>query len=183
MATKIETERLILREAKMSDAETITRLIGNYEVAKTLSRVPHPYTIEDANWFLDKQLNTQDKDSLFLVIEVKDGPGHLIGAIGLHGEEEADGETELGYWIGESYWGNGYVSEAALAMVDHGFEAMGLQKIYAGYFIDNLPSKRILDKCGFQEIRIREIDSVSQGCKVVCPLMSLTCEDWKKQNQ
>jgi len=60
-----------------------------------------------------------------------------------------DGDSELGYWLARDYWGHGYITEAAAAVLLEGFSALSLPYIDAGYFVDNPASGRVLDKLGF----------------------------------
>ena len=62
---------------------------------------------------------------------------------------EAEDECELGYWLGHSYWNKGYMSEAVKAILKHGFEDLGMKKIWAGYYDGNERSRRVQEKCGF----------------------------------
>ena len=70
-----------------------------------------------------------------------------MGVIGLH-VKSRDRVAELGYWIGVPYWGRGYATEAARAVMSHGFEDLGLNRIYAGYFARNNASGNIMRKLG-----------------------------------
>ena len=62
---------------------------------------------------------------------------------------ERDDECELGYWIGQPFWGNGYVPEAARELLRHGFEDLNMQTIWCGYYDGNSKSKRVQEKVGF----------------------------------
>jgi len=73
--------------------------------------------------------------------------GALVGAVGLRLEREHD-RAELGYWIGVPYWGNGYATEAGKAVLRHGFEVEGLNRIYAFHFTNNPASGRVLQNIG-----------------------------------
>jgi RimJ/RimL family protein N-acetyltransferase len=73
----------------------------------------------------------------------------LIGAVGLELDRGND-RAELGYWIGKPYWNKGYGTEAAREVVRYGFEVLGLNRIFAGYFARNPASGRIQEKIGFR---------------------------------
>ena len=62
---------------------------------------------------------------------------------------DKDDECELGYWIGKPFWGNCYVPEAVNELLQHGFENLGMTKIWCGYYDGNTKSKRVQEKCGF----------------------------------
>ena len=80
----------------------------------------------------------------------------MIGAVGLRIERE-DQRAELGYWIGRPYWNQGYCTEAARAVLDFGFEQLGLNRIYASHFTRNPASGRVMQKLGMtHEGRLRQ---------------------------
>jgi RimJ/RimL family protein N-acetyltransferase len=75
--------------------------------------------------------------------------GELVGAIGID-VEERHARAELGYWIGVPYWGRGYATEAATAVVAHAFDDLGLNRVYAYHFTTNPASGRVLQKIGMR---------------------------------
>ena len=70
--------------------------------------------------------------------------------IGACGVEAREGGAEIGYWIGRHYWGRGYATEAARAVIDHAFGDLGHDALQAGARVSNPASRRVLEKCGFQ---------------------------------
>ncbi|MDH4351518.1 MAG: GNAT family N-acetyltransferase, partial [Gemmatimonadota bacterium] len=74
----------------------------------------------------------------------------LVGAIGLILRPEHS-RAELGYWIGRPFWGRGYATEAAGAMLRYGFETLGLRRLYACHFARNPASGRVLEKVGMRQ--------------------------------
>lgn len=181
--TTIETDRLILRDPREADADAITRYIGNFNVSKTLSRVPYPYAREDALWWLGERarLAGSAQDFAFAITQ-KEGPDEVIGVIGVHplredtpGEEAAalPGAAEMGYWLGEPFWGQRIVSEAARAVVAHVFATTPLQTLVAGYFTGNEASRRILTGLGFEPCGVEERFSVALDRNVECPQLRL----------
>jgi RimJ/RimL family protein N-acetyltransferase len=144
-----ETERLLLRPFALEDAPRVQLLAGDREVASTTLRIPHPYTASLAeSWIATLPKLAAEGKSLVLAI-VLGAQRELIGAIGL--EIIADHErAELGYWIGTPYWGMGYCTEAARAMVAHGFEELELNRIAAHHLTRNPASGRVLEKIGMK---------------------------------
>jgi len=141
----IETPRLQLRPYQQSDLADLVPLIGAREVAQMTLRIPHPYTEKDAREFL---ANIESDDEVRLSIRLR-SDGRLIGGVGLRLAEQHQ-NAELGYWLGVPYWGNGYATEAARAMLDYGFEELGLHRIHASHFAHNPASGRILRKLGMR---------------------------------
>ncbi len=144
----IYTERLILCPHSPQDMQDLQRLISDREIASTTTNIPHPYTLEDAVEFLSKrQENYEKTGSPQFAITHKDG--YFIGGIGLRINKENE-SGELGYWIGKPYWGQGYCTEAAGAVVKYGFEVLGLNRIYANHFTRNPASGRVMQKIGMK---------------------------------
>ena len=143
----LTTERLILRPFRMADAADVQRLAGDYAVAATTLRIPHPY--EDGmaeQWIATLEPAFEKREHIALAITVRED-GALLGAVGLT-PDVANQSAELGYWIGKPYWGQGYATEAARALVRFGFERLGLNRIYAHHFAHNPASGRVLQKAG-----------------------------------
>ena len=139
----LETERLVLRLPRLEDAKLIAQLANDRRIAENTRRIPHPYKLADAEAFIEHV--TRGGDELALVITRDDEP---IGACGL---AQLDGPTpDLGYWLGAPYWGNGYATEAARAVIDYAFTALGHEALQAGARVTNPASRRVLEKCGFQ---------------------------------
>jgi RimJ/RimL family protein N-acetyltransferase len=139
----IETERLRLRPFQLEDAPEVQRLCGAREIAASTLNIPHPYPDGAA----EEWISGHGKDgSVTFAIERKED-GALVGAVGLRMEAD-HARAELGYWVGVPYWGRGYATEAAGAAVRHGFEAKGLNRIYAFHFTNNPASGRVLQKIG-----------------------------------
>jgi len=156
---ELTTERLLLRLPREEDAERIAELLGEREVAATTLNIPNPYSLDDAAEWIGKCRAEVEAGKCFsaVICVREDGDGdqaasqssHLIGSIGLHYDQRHN-HGEIGYWIGKPYWGKGYASEAARAVIRHGFETAGLHKIYAHHMVHNPASGRILEKLGMQ---------------------------------
>jgi ribosomal-protein-alanine N-acetyltransferase len=143
--TILKTKRLILRRLTEADIPELVPLIGAREVAATTLRIPHPYEEKHAREFL---ASVAKENELRLAIMLQKD-GKLCGGIGLHPEMEHN-RAELGYWIGVPYWGNGYATEAARAVVRYGFEQLKMNRIFASHFKGNLASQNVLRKIGMK---------------------------------
>lgn len=137
----LETTRLRLRPYGQADIADLLPLIGTREVAATTLRIAHPYTEQDGKEFLAL---AQEPDKLWLATTLR-SDGRQIGGIGLRMDDQ-HGHAELGYWLGVSYWGRGYATEAAREILRYGFEDLGLHRIFASHFRHNPASGRILAK-------------------------------------
>ena len=144
----ITTERLLLRTYTLADAPEMLRLINVREVALNTLRIPHPYPEEEAaRWISNHEEHIQKGDHVFAI--TLRATQELVGTVGLHVKSEND-SAEIGYWIGVPYWGNGYATEAAEAVVQFGFENFPLNRIYAMHFGRNAQSGRVLQKVGMR---------------------------------
>jgi len=146
---KLRTVRLLLRSLEPGDAPALVRLAGAREIAATTLRIPHPYAESDAQQFLAEV--TEDFNAGRSVsFAVSISPGHeLCGGIGLYLDQEHK-RGELGYWIGVPFWGKGYATEAARAVVAFGFETLRLHRIFAHHFAGNKASQRVLERVGMR---------------------------------
>jgi ribosomal-protein-alanine N-acetyltransferase len=151
----LTTERLTLRAFALRDAPEVQRLAGAREVAATTARLPHPYPDGAAEvWILSQRGAWERGEELVLAI-VRREDDALLGAIGLT-LAGADRRAELGYWIGVPYWGRGYATEAARALLDYGFRVLALERIHAHHMTCNPASGRVLHKAGMaHEGRLR----------------------------
>lgn len=110
--------------------------------------IPFPYTIEAAkDWVLKHDSDNSNSKAISWVIASK-ADSSLMGSIQLRMDEQRK-IARLSYWLGEPFWGQKLISEAAEAIVKYGFHRLKLEKIEAEVFSKNLPSKRILEKLGF----------------------------------
>ena len=141
------TARLLLRRYVPSDVPDLVRLAGAPEVAATTLRIPHPYTEQDAIDFISKYQAESGPESRFAITLRADG--QLCGGVGLR-LDPAHQHAELGYWLGVPFWGCGYATEAARAMLDYGFDVLNLHRIYATYFAHNVASGGVLRKIGMR---------------------------------
>ena len=154
------TERLRLRRPNDNDVDAIVSIVGDWEVARRLARVPHPYGPADARFFLEHIVSTEWVWAMTLK-----GDDTLIGTIGLTPEDGAD-RAELGYWLSQAHWGRGITTEAAQAVVSFGFDRVGLPVLTSGYFEDNPASRQVLRKLGFVEAGRAERPCLAVGADV-----------------
>lgn len=139
----LETERLRLRKPTLADVKAIARLANDRQVALNTRRLPHPYRQDDAADYI-KALAASGNDTAFL-IELDYQP---IGMVAIDWRNPA--APELGYWLGVDYWGLGFATEAARAVIDFAFEEFDIAQVVAGARVANPASRNVLEKCGFQ---------------------------------
>lgn len=165
----LRTSRLLLRLPLGVDAGSITSLANDIEVARRLGRMPHPYRLVNARFFLDEIV---PREWIWAItLEGSFGPpeaaaGEIIGVVGLAPDERGTC-AELGYWLGRRFWGLGFATEAATAVVRHAFGVLGLTALTSACFEDNAASARVLHKLGFIATRRGE-----RPCLVVGSMVS-----------
>ncbi|MEL6736298.1 MAG: GNAT family N-acetyltransferase [Pseudomonadota bacterium] len=136
------TRRLTLRPPLEVDAEALARGLGDFDVASRLSRVPHPYGLQDAvDWIASKQEEPGLCD--FTVHREK-----LIGAVSVHQRHD---HPTLGYWFAKPAWGKGYATEAARAVMARAFRVFDCEEIHSYAWLDNAASLRVMEKLGFEQ--------------------------------
>jgi RimJ/RimL family protein N-acetyltransferase len=149
MLPTLRTERLVLRPFTSADAGAVTTLVSPREIAVSTISIPHPYDRSMAEaWLATLEGAFERGESLTLAVTLRDG-GSLVGCVGL----SIDGRNrrgEIGYWTGLEYWGRGYCTEAAAAVVRHGFEVLGLHRIVAHHMTRNPASGRVMQKLGMR---------------------------------
>ncbi|HEU4561646.1 MAG TPA: GNAT family N-acetyltransferase, partial [Longimicrobium sp.] len=136
-----------LRLFDLSDARTVDTLAGVYEVAHTTQHIPYPYPEGAAEEWITRHPREWASGEGPTYAVTLAGDGTLVGAVGLSLTPQHV-KGELGYWIGVPYWGQGYATEAARALVDFGFTALGLHRVEARCFCRNPASGRVLQKLG-----------------------------------
>jgi RimJ/RimL family protein N-acetyltransferase len=139
--------RVKLRPFKEGDAERLALLANNYTIAKFLRNgFPHPYTIEHAQIFINSLKN--DDPTRRFVVTVND---EMIGGTGVHLQDDIfELNAELGYWIGEPYWGKGYMTDAVEQITDYTFANFKINRIFARVFGNNPASMRVVEKAGYK---------------------------------
>ena len=153
------TERLVLRPPHQDDIPELADLANNRRVAEMLSRMPHPYTRADAEQFVEGTRSRTFGGCHYAIALA--GSGAFIGCAGLDKRQYG---LELGYWIGEPYWGQGYATEVAHALVDLAFRATQIERLNVSCRVINDGSRRVIHKCGFQYAGQGMLDSLVAGC-------------------
>lgn len=160
----LNTARLTLRPPTAQDAGFITQTMQDRAVWEWLSVIPQPYTQDHALHFIE-QIAPGDS----WLIEMAGSPCGVIGGA----------QGELGYWLVRSAWGQGIVTEAGKAVVDH-FFAQGGTIMTSGYFCDNDRSRRVLEKLGFSDAGPKTLGCLSDGREnIPSRHMTLTRAQWQ----
>ncbi len=177
----LTTERLVLRPFVLADVAAVVALAGDRAVAEYTLSIPHPYSEADAEeWISQRPAAWAEKKAINYAVVLPDG--NLCGSVGL-ALYPAYNMAELGYWIGQPYWGQGYATEAGVAVVDFGFGTLGLNRINAIRFGDNLVSGRVLEKLGMTQEGYRRRQTPKWGVYRDVALYGLLREDCERCRQ
>ena len=149
----IETARLRMRAHRDDDLTDLVSLAGNWEIARWVVTIPHPYTeLDGREWIARVQEKHATGCPRRFAIALK-ATDRLIGGVGLDGTTgDGSDEPALGYWLGQPYWGNGFALEAAAAVIEYGFRTLGLETIRAYTDPGNAASQKVLLGCGFNYV-------------------------------
>ena len=156
----LATARLVLRAPRRGDVNAIATLVNDRRIAANTARIPHPYAIEDAEQFI-AAVNKREGEACF-VIMLECAP---VGVCSVDLREDG---PELGYWLGVPYWGRGFATEAARALIDHAFGDLEHEALISGARVNNPASRRVLEKCGFQwtGVRLSRIRAINSAAPI-----------------
>lgn len=174
----LETERLILRPLQQTDAARVQELAGDARIAATTLAIPHPYEDGFAEKYIEETLSNETEGRGFTRAIVLKESGELIGVIGLGNTPERP-SAMTGYWIGCDYWNRGYASEALRSVVQHGFEAMGLECIHANVFTGNEQSARVQEKAGLRYEGTMRARLIKNGVLIDLEYRSILRDEYK----
>ena len=173
----IESERLVLRPHRRSDAGNIAGSLGDFAVSRMLSRVPQPYDRQDALDWLSPLLSGVSPD---WTLAITTGDDVHIGTVGI---EIRHGLWHLGYWLNRFYWGRGYMSEASSAVLERFFRRMPDVTVHSGAFADNAASLRIQQKLGFMVTNASEIFNLARNRMTPHIETTLVAEDFRPRQR
>ena len=162
-----------LRSWQWNDRNSLVRYANNRNVWINLrDRFPHPYTQADARFWLENVVGAKPETSFAITVDEE-----AVGGIGYTVQTDvAHRSAEIGYWLGEEFWGQGIVTEALIAMTDYAFSTHDLCRLYAHVFAWNPASARVLEKAGYV-FEGRLIKSVTKDGQTIDQLMYATIRD------
>jgi 8-oxo-dGTP diphosphatase len=172
-----EGSRVALRPLTPADADQLFPLLNDWQVVKMLSEVPWPLTPADVETYTARQGEPDAASEDFAIIVA----GRAVGVCGVKKPGSGDPPRKmprLGYWIGRPFWSQGIATEAVRILVAHAFARFPHEVVGAGVFVDNLASRRLLEKLGFSVVARGESLSRSRGALVPTVDMRVTRERW-----
>jgi RimJ/RimL family protein N-acetyltransferase len=156
----LKTERLTLRAPRLEDVKAIALLANDRRIAENTARIPHPYGVEDAREFIGAVNRGGGEVAFAITLD--------SSVIGVCGIDPREGGPEVGYWLGAAYWGQGYATETARALIDYAFAELEHEALVAGARVSNPASRRVLEKCAFQwsGVRLTRIRAINSAAPV-----------------
>jgi ribosomal-protein-alanine N-acetyltransferase len=167
--------RCTLRPWRPADAEALVKYANNANIARNLrDRFPHPYTPRDARTFIHSCATIRPHVSFAIVVG-----GEAVGGIGISpGADVERFSAEIGYWLGEPFWGRGITVEAVRLVSEYAFEKCRLLRLFALPFADNRRSTRVLEKAGYTREAILRSSAVKDGTARDQALYALVNPRW-----
>jgi len=151
---EIVLSRCVVRGFRPDDAPSLARHANNRSIWINLrDQFPHPYSLADAERWIGEAAGLDPQTHFAIAVD-----GAAAGAIGFHLKKDVRRlSAEIGYWLGEEFWGRGIATEALRAVTGHAFGRFDLVRLYAGVFEGNRASMRVLEKAGYtREARLRK---------------------------
>ncbi len=156
----IDCDLCSIRSWQSSDEQTLALHANNREIWLNMrDRFPHPYTQADARHWLDSILRANPETSFAITVG-----GDAVGGIGLVLHEDIERcSAEVGYWLGQTYWGRGILTAALKAFTRYAFDEFELTRMYAVPFLRNTASMNVLEKAGYQREGIMRRSAIKDG--------------------
>ena len=162
MRLHIQTQRLKLKPPSLEDVPKIAHLAGDKDVSWMLARVPHPYSDEDAIWWVNKIAGDIETGQEFAFGVYLPGDG-LIGSCGV---VKRGAYWEIGYWLGKPYWEQGFATEAGRAVLEWARIELDAERFISGHIRDNAASGRVLRKLGFKPVGEKLMFAAARNARV-----------------
>lgn len=166
--TIIRSKFFLLRSLKKEDEESLAENANDKTVFKNTLRIPYPYTLKDAKWWVNYNLKLEKKKERHEIVFGISIDGKVVGCVGL--DRIHDGCAELGYWLGKDYRRQGIMTEAVGLVSNYAFRKMKLRRIYVFVFPWNKASVSVIKNNGYKyEGKLRK--HVKKGNKFVDDLL------------
>lgn len=175
----LDTDRLILRPLTKNDAGDIYHHVKEYDIARWLVNVPHPYPKDGAIKYVRESTELMKKGlSYELPIRLK-STEEMIGIMAVLKVDRKNRNAELGYWIAKKYWNSGFATEAGIRVLEFGFNVLGLERMYAKCVPENKASSRVMEKIGMKYEGIFRHEILKNNKYYDMAYYGIVKEDWK----
>ena len=169
-----DTERLTLRCCQMADAQALTALMTP-EISSWLATWPTPLSLSETQEIVQAARTRALSGRSFPAVVVEKNAGAVIGWCKL---DLADGQADLGYWIGERFQRRGFAMEVSKGAIRFAFDTMGCDTVRAGAQVGNTASLAVLEKLGMSPIGTQSYWTPARQRYEDCSFFVLTKKDW-----
>ena len=175
----LETTRLILRPWQETDAASLYKYAQNPDIGPRAGWPPHS-SVEISREVIRTIFSAPETYAVVLK-----ETGEPVGSIGIlfnenvHSREKKENDTELGYWIGKPYWGQGLIPEAVRCLLYRCFTELNISAVWCGYYEGNSQSRRVMEKCGFSYHHAEPAKPSPLGDIRTEHFTRITVEEWK----
>jgi RimJ/RimL family protein N-acetyltransferase len=165
-----------IRPWRTADVPALVKHANNANIARQLrDRFPHPYTAADARRFIEGVAGVRPVTTFAIDVD-----GEAVGGIGFSpGTDVERYSAEIGYWLGEPYWGRGIATEVVRIVSEYAFETCNVLRLFALPFADNARSTRVLEKAGYTREAVLRSSSVKAGVPRDQALYALINPSWR----
>ena len=167
-----------VRPWRAGDAGSLVKYANNANIARHLrDRFPHPYTLRDAKAFIHSSASARPQVSFAIIVD-----GEAAGGIGFSSGSDVERfSAEIGYWLGEPFWGRGIAAEAVQLVSAYAFDTCGLLRLFALPFAENQRSIRVLEKAGYTREAILRSSAVKDRAVRDQALYALINSRWQQR--
>ncbi len=167
-----------LRPWEISDLDSLVKYANNWQIAKNMTDgFPFPYSENNGKSFIE--FATKDSPIHIFAIDID---GQAVGGIGIHPQADIHRRNaELGYWLAESFWGQGIISSAVKQTIDFAFATYDIDRVFARPFGTNIPSQKILEKNNFSIEGKFEKVLIKDGILLDELVYAIRRENWKNE--
>ena len=179
----METERLILRCWKVADAPAMYKYASDPDVGPRSGWLPHR-SVSDSRGFI-RYLIAETESYAVVLRETEEIIGSIrlkVPKVRLEDLPESAVQLDLAYWLGKPHWGQGYIPEAAQALLRRGFETLGCDVIWCDHYDFNVQSRRVIEKCGFRYQFTKPTTNLT-GSTYDTLFYAMTREEWQNHDR
>ena len=146
------TDNVYLSTVSQQDADDIVLYMRDIEISQNTLRIPFPYTLEDARWWIDDNRDFEEETGVNRNFAIRNESGRMLGSIGVHFNHGMDaGKSEFGYWLGKMHWNKGIMTAAIKKFSELAREKYKMKTLEAHVFSFNPASQKVLLKAGFTQ--------------------------------
>ncbi len=165
-----------LRRWQQDDLLSLLRIADNPRIAANMRDVfPHPYIREDGIAWLEIATNEFADFNWAVIVD-----DEVAGGIGLMPQSDINaGTAEIGYWLGEPFWGRGLATDAVRTLTMYAFTQLGFRRLFATVFARNVPSCRVLEKAGYEREGLLRCSAIKNGVvsdQILFARVSVDCD-------